>query len=60
MKRQYHIVLDRDYEKKVLGYWLYRSREKNENGGSLISGVYVEREELGKSPPVEMVLTLET
>lgn len=60
MKRGFILVLDEEYELKLAGYCLYRSLEKGDNERPIIDGLYIQRSEIGRSPPQKIRLTVET
>ena len=59
MKKEFIMVLDEIYEPKLIGYSLYRSLEKSSDERSIVDGLYIQREEIGKIPPIKFKMTLE-
>ena len=59
MKKGFTLVLDEEYERKLAGYYLYRSIEKGNNERPIIDGFYIQREETGQSPPRNIKITIE-
>ena len=59
MKKEFIMVLDEHFEPKLFGYSLYRSLEKGRDERPIIDGLYIQREEIGKIPPIKFRMTLE-
>ena len=53
------MVLDEEYERKLAGYYLYRSLEKGHNERPVVDGLYIQRDEIGQSPPLKIKLTID-
>jgi len=52
------LFINKNMQRKVPGYYIYRSWEKK-NGRPIIDGVYMQKREFGKTPPETSVLHLE-
>ncbi len=59
MRKGFNMVLDEEYDRKLAGYCLYRSLEKGDNERPIVDGLYIQREEIGHSPPRKIKLTIE-
>ena len=53
-----NMILDREQLGKVIGYYMYRSQEMELNR-PIIDGVYIQRKQLGETPPESLTLLLE-